>query len=388
MRFSTILLIIAILLISNVSFGYNQLKNQSLMLYLFSSSTCNECKQLKDNFLPRILAKFQGSVALEYIAVDEPDSFALQLLYEQKYNIDKDDAVKLFVGEQCLSGNNDIKTNLESAIEQELLKGSKTITPLEIKKAGINLPVKGELIEQKFSELNFAIVGFAGLVDGINPCAFVTLIFFVSMLSLLKKTKKQVLIIGSVFTVSVFVTYLLLGIGAFKVIKVFSFNYGIAHIITISAIVFAFIMAFFNFLDFLRYRKSNNPKDIKLKLPDNIRLRINRLISTKMRFGHMVFGSIVLGISVSLLESVCTGQVYLPTIVYILQSKKMFAQSLSYLLLYNLMFIAPLLIVFGVTYAGVNSQKISATFTRNIGLMKVLLALLFLILGIVLMFSL
>ncbi|MCG2711905.1 MAG: hypothetical protein L6416_06235 [Candidatus Omnitrophica bacterium] len=384
MRYSTILLIIAILLISTASFGYKQFKNQPLMLYLFSSSTCEECELLKNNFLPEILEKFKGAVEFEHIAVNESDSFALQLLYEQKYNNERDDAIKIFVGEQCLAGSRDIRANLERIIQEELSNGSKTVTPKEILEKENNLQATGKLIERKFLRFNFAVVGLAGLVDGINPCAFVTIIFFISMLSLLKKTKREVLIIGSLFSLSVFLTYLLIGIGALKVIKIFSVNYGIARFVAFAAVVMAFILAFFNFLDFLRYRLSNNPSDIRLKLPENIRLRINRLISSKMRFGHMVFGTILLGVSVSLLESICTGQVYLPTIIYILQGRKMFIKSLSYLLLYNFMFIVPLLVVFAITYAGVNSKKISAIFTRNIASVKLLLAILFLILGLVL----
>ncbi len=38
-----------------------------------------------------------------------------------------------------------------------------------------------------------------------------------------------------------------------------------------------------------------------------------------LRTSHIVYGAFVLGVAISLLESVCTGQVYLPTITFIKQ---------------------------------------------------------------------
>jgi cytochrome c biogenesis protein CcdA len=56
--------------------------------------------------------------------------------------------------------------------------------------------------------------------------------------------------------------------------------------------------------------------------------------------------SFVTGLLVSILEAVCTGQVYLPTIAYVLKRTHLWVEALGYLLLYNIMFIAPLFVVF------------------------------------------
>jgi cytochrome c biogenesis protein CcdA len=80
---------------------------------------------------------------------------------------------------------------------------------------------------------------------------------------------------------------------------------------------------------------------------------------------------------VSFFELACTGQVYFPTIVYVLRVKGEGA-ALPYLLLYNLGFVVPLLSVFAVCYWGVSSTAVTAFFQRGAGYVKLALAVLFL----------
>ncbi len=386
MKKSTILFVISILLISATSFGQEIAKSQPLMIYLFSSSTCEKCQKLKKEFLPQILKKFQGVVVYQYIPVDDEIGFKLQLMYEQHYDCSSDEAVKLFIGKQCLSGINNIQSRLEAAIIEESNNQAVTITPSQMIMLRGSGQENNSAIE-RFSAFTPGVVALAGIIDGINPCAFITIVFFVSVLFLLKKTKRETLIVGGFFTLSVFLTYLLLGLGAFRIIKVFSVNSGIAHLISLIAVLLVFCLAVYNFIDYLRYKNSNNIEDIKIKLPKVIRKLINHLIRSKMQTKNLILSSIILGFVVSLLESMCTGQVYLPTIVYIFQQKEMLLKPFSYLCLYNTMFIMPLLIVFGFAYFGMSSVKISKFFSQHLAIAKLLLAILFLVLAIFLVLS-
>ncbi|MBN1582121.1 MAG: hypothetical protein JXA89_15565 [Anaerolineae bacterium] len=51
-----------------------------------------------------------------------------------------------------------------------------------------------------------------GLIDGINPCAFATIIFFVSYLSIVRRRGQEILMVGIAFTLAVFLAYLGFGI--------------------------------------------------------------------------------------------------------------------------------------------------------------------------------
>lgn len=123
---------LSVFLIAGISFAQGESKNQPLMIYLFSSSTCEQCQQLKKEFLPEILRKFQGEVVYQHIPVDDATAFNLQLMYEQAYAIEDDESVKLFVGKQALSGIKAIQLKLEAVINEELSKQSITTTPSQI----------------------------------------------------------------------------------------------------------------------------------------------------------------------------------------------------------------------------------------------------------------
>ena len=65
----------------------------------------------------------------------------------------------------------------------------------------------------------------------------------------------------------------------------------------------------------------------------------------------------ITGIIISGIELVCTGQIYLPTIIYMKQVTGYGLQITGYLLLYSLMFIIPLLAVFFLYFWGIHSEK-------------------------------
>lgn len=101
-----------------------------------------------------------------------------------------------------------------------------------------------------------------------------------------------------------------------------------------------------------------------------------RNLLCRCRSAALVASSLVSGFLISIFELACTGQVYFPTIAYMVQSGN---RSLGYLLLgvYNFGFIVPLLAVFFLAYAGVGSERITKAFQKNIGAVKLGLADLF-----------
>jgi len=80
---------------------------------------------------------------------------------------------------------------------------------------------------------------------------------------------------------------------------------------------------------------------------------------------------------VSLLELACTGQVYLPTILFVVRTSPTTSSALPWLLLYNLAFIIPLITIFGLYACGLRSQTLNAWFNRHAILAKLLLSAIF-----------
>jgi hypothetical protein len=90
---------------------------------------------------------------------------------------------------------------------------------------------------------------------------------------------------------------------------------------------------------------------------------------------------------VTVLESVCTGQVYLPTLVMVIKSGIFDLRSVLYLLLYNTMFQVPIVIVFALTLQGLKTTELMSMSKKGVvgskialGVFFVLMALLILLL--------
>ena len=87
------------------------------------------------------------------------------------------------------------------------------------------------------------------------------------------------------------------------------------------------------------------------------------------------------GVAVTLLESLCTGQIYLPTLALVARASPSPWQALGYLSGDNLMFILPLLAVLALALAGLRFTRLLHWSRRAVILAKLLAALLFLALA-------
>jgi cytochrome c biogenesis protein CcdA len=99
----------------------------------------------------------------------------------------------------------------------------------------------------------------------------------------------------------------------------------------------------------------------------------------------MALSALTVGFLVSVLEAVCTGQVYLPTITFVLKATPLKLHALGYLALYNIMFIVPLFVIFLFALLGATSEDFSRFMKRHLAAIKLLMAVLFFALGIFLL---
>jgi cytochrome c biogenesis protein CcdA len=90
--------------------------------------------------------------------------------------------------------------------------------------------------------------------------------------------------------------------------------------------------------------------------------------------------ALLLGLVVSSLELVCTGQIYLPVIVA-LNASGFNLKAFLWLLLYNLAFIAPLVAVTLLAYCGVGVNAIAKWARNNVFATKIAMSLLFVLIA-------
>ncbi len=169
----------------------------------------------------------------------------------------------------------------------------------------------------------------SALVDSVNPCAFSVLVITMSFLFGLGISRGRVLKIGGAYIAGIFLVYFMVGLG---LLRVFSF-FGIPHILGKTG---AAVLLFLGLLAILSF--SFPQLSVKFKLPDFIHGKMAALIS-KASFP----GALFLGILVALFEFPCTGGPYL--MILGLLHDNATGIGLSYLFLYNLIFIMPLVVI-------------------------------------------
>lgn len=380
-NFTLILLLVS-------AFAYAQERNSPLRkLIVFYSPGCHRCMEIKNKILPEIEKKFKGKIQLEYRDIDDIENYKLLLGLEKSHGANIANALPVFYFEgNFLNGQGlGLRERLVSLIWGALR------LPLPKTKGGL---VAIDLIE-RFQNFEPLAVVSAGLIDGINPCAFTVIVFFISFLALQGYQKRELIVIGLSFILSVFLTYLLIGIGIFGFLYRLQNFWLVARIFNIGIGIFSIMLGVLAIYDFFEFKKTGKTEGLVLQIPQTIKNQIHAVIGLHYRkhkdskihenlgrpVTRLILSALITGFLVSILEAVCTGQVYLPTITFVLKTSPLKLQALGFLLLYNLMFILPLLVIFILALFGTTSEQFSRFLKRHILTVKIVMAVLFFSLG-------
>jgi cytochrome c biogenesis protein CcdA len=287
--------------------------------------------------------------------------------------------VKLYIGEDCITANEFRYDNFQKLVSKYQGKGAPPPWEKVTQEA-----LKGgeEKIIDRFKRFSLWGVLIAGLIDGLNPCAFATIVFLVSYLAFLGKQSKEILTYGIIFTFGVFIAYIIAGMGLMAGFRQLSGFPLITKGIYLVIGTFAVVLGIVSFYDYILFRRGQMAK-MKLQLPMALKKKIHGIIRIQTRSPKAGFlGTFALGFIIAATEVVCTGQVYLPTIGYIMTVPELRVNAFLNLVLYNLMFIIPLVGVFVAAFFGVTSEKMALVTKKRTGTVKLLTAVLFIGLGV------
>ena len=341
---------------------------------LFVSPSCVHCNKLKAEYWPGLKEQYKDSVNFIELDISQGGNNLIFAETAKAYGVQEMGYPAAAIGSTFLMGYpTEIKTYADAAIEKAMLLNEKTTL----------VQTDAQDPQKAFSKITlWAIIG-SGLVDGINPCAFAVIVFFVSFLTVYKYTRKEIIVVGTAYCAAVFAAYVLIGLGLFKFLYAMSgFAYVIKgfYILTAAVCLLFFVLALY---DFWVYKKTGKAEKMLLQLPTNLKVRIHKIMGFFLREKHdssirLTLAALAVGFAVSLVEAVCTGQVYLPTVVLIMQDPAFRVKAWLFLLLYNLMFIFPLVLIFVLSILGYESKGFNNFLKKHLGLMKLLLCCVFL----------
>ncbi|MBI2639486.1 MAG: hypothetical protein HYW90_01170 [Candidatus Sungbacteria bacterium] len=199
------------------------------------------------------------------------------------------------------------------------------------------------------------LVGVAALIDSINPCAFSILILTIAFLFSIGKVRSSVLKIGSAYIAGIFVIYILIGLGVLQTLHIFNTPHFMAR-------VGAFLLVLLGLINLINEFFPSFP--IKLRIPS----AAHRKMAELMEKGS-VPTAFFLGGLVGLCEFPCTGGPYL-MVLGLLHDQATYFRGLGYLLLYNAIFILPLVIILLVAGNATLVEKVRGWQQKEKGLMR------------------
>jgi len=344
------------------------------LAYLYEPG-CHDCDKVKI-VLKDISAKYPENLILKSFDISLSENVELAEALGELYQMPEEERLLvpvIFTGDDYLFRDAITFESLEELIQK--YSTTETIAPWEKVKEK-DLTAQERLIA-RFQSFGLAAVAVSGLIDGINPCAFASIIFFISYLTLINRKGREILWVGGIFTLSVFLTYFLIGTGALKMITSLSFLPLARKIFILATAALALILGVVSLYDYLQFKKKGTTKDAKLQLPSFLKNMIHSAIRKNVRLSNYILMAAVTGFIVSLLELACTGQIYIPTIMFISTIPDLKVNALFYLLFYNLMFVVPLVLVFSFTYWGTTSAQWATLTQKNFGKIKMAMTLLF-----------
>ena len=193
--------------------------------------------------------------------------------------------------------------------------------------------------------LTLAIVLGAAVIDSINPCALGVILFLSSVLLKVSDDKRLLLRLGLIYIATVYIVYILSGLGLVW-FQYSLISRGYAEIIGVTVGVFVIILGLIELKDFFWYGRG-----ISLEISDKHK---DKIISLTEKIS--VLGIIAIGAFVALVELPCTGGPYLA--ITAILAKSFDLQALIYLIIYNAIFVVPLVTILLLVYFGSSTMQL------------------------------
>jgi hypothetical protein len=367
--------LLALLFLSTVVFSQAQSTQKALHLTFFGSATCGECAEIKTQLLKPLERQHAGKLAVTYRDIENEKDLTLLTAMEKGYRVTATAPQELFFPDTVLVGYDNIMKSGRQLIETYLSNPKKWAYAHAYGDSTIDTVKTADMIRDRIKTWSFIGLFAIGFVDGVNPCAIASMIFLISFLGTQKRNRRDVLKIGLAFTGATFLTYFLLGLGAFRILSLMDKFYWFSLAIRVTAVGIAVWVALLAIWDAIHYYRTKDTSEMKVQLPKGIKLLIHSVIRGNMSSNKIVVGAIITGFFVTLLEGACTAKIYLPTIMAMTHTFGFKLVGWLLLVFYNFLFVLPLLIVLAATAYGLKWNKLSSFQQKHMVITKLLLAL-------------
>ena len=367
------LVLLSLLMLLVIPFAFSE--DNKVELYVFHGQGCPHCAKMLD-FLDEMQDKYPSLEIKEYEVYFNRDNQKLFQQMADAFETEIQGVPTVFIDERVIVGFSD---TLGNSIEQEIQRCADEgcISPVEkiqgvgeepIEIIGEKSPPESPERKQLIERVTIPAVLLAAAVDAINPCAFAVLIILLATI-LASKEKKKVLGAGLAFTTSIYISYFLMGLGLFSVIRVA----GLTSLFYTIVAILAIFIGLFNLKDYLWYGKW-----FVMEVPMSWRPKLKMLLKGITS----VPGAFLVGFVISLFLLPCTSGPYI-VILGLLAKAATKNYALSLLVLYNFIFVLPMLFITGAIYFGfTTTEKAEEWRTKKLKTLHLIAGAVILLLGI------
>lgn len=169
-----------------------------------------------------------------------------------------------------------------------------------------------------------------GLVDSVNPCAFAVILLLLAFLFTLRRARSQILRLGFVYIGMIFLVYFAIGLGLLQAVRLSDDPHFIAR-------AGSWLLIGLGAINLVEYFFPSFP--VKLHMPKFAGARAHELIKQST-----IPATVGAGLLVGLCTFPCSGGVYV-SIITLLNAKTTLTWGITYLALYNILFVLPLVII-------------------------------------------
>jgi cytochrome c biogenesis protein CcdA len=332
-------------------------------IYFFYGDGCPHCASVEP-FISGLESTYPGLEVHRFEIYSNRSNLLLLNQYFDAYEVPEPRGVPaVFISGKYLIGDTPILENLENEIASSPGSGCPVLDGINASgQSGSSSPL------EKLGALSMVTVIGAALVDSINPCAIAVLLILLGTL-LAAGDRKKALQAGLAFTISIYIVYFLFGLGLFSALQFSGLSYWFYRAVGFLAI----IIGLFNIKDYFWYGKGG----FVMEIPRSWRPSVKKLLGSVTSPA----GAFLMGFAVCLFELPCTGGPYI-FILGLLAERATMAAAIPILLLYNIFFVLPLVIITLAMYFGLTSvEKTSEWKERNIRRLHLVAGIIMLALG-------
>lgn len=328
---------------------------EKVVIYFFEGKGCPFCEQEKA-YLRDLRNKYKNLEIKEYEVWHNRENAMIMANMLQFYGLKPQGVPVTFIGDKVFIGfSEEIKGELKKAIERcssekcpDPYEKTKELSNInkesdgEIKniisneQTSIKLPLIGD-VDPKRMSLPILTITIAGL-DSFNPCAFFVLFALLGLLAH-ASSRKRILMIGGTFVFfSGFIYFLFMAAW----LNLFIFMGNVGGITTLAGII-SIIISLINIKDFFAFKKG-----VSLTIPENAKPnlfdKMRKLMKSTSSISILI-GTVVLAITANSYELLCTAGFPLVYTRILTLNGLSTSTYYSYLVLYNLIYVIPLLTI-------------------------------------------